>query len=90
MMAMFTNYVASDEQASVSFNRNNWEVYDEDHNELDIYTFYEDDKKRLKEVKKNQLLADKLIAFCIKRFNEYNPLKKVQPRKSNNRLVASN
>ncbi len=70
----YIDYVNSDGQALALINRNNWEVYDEDRNELDIYTFYEDSKKRLKEIEKNLRLTDKLISFCISRFNKYDPL----------------
>ena len=68
----YVDYLNSDRQTLVLLNRDDWEICDEDHNDLDIYTFYED-KKRIREVKKNLLLADKLISFCIKNFNTYNP-----------------
>ncbi|MBS3151464.1 hypothetical protein J4443_03745 [Candidatus Woesearchaeota archaeon] len=70
----YIDYVNSDGQTLALLNRNNWEIYTDDHELLDIYLFKADSKTRRDEVDKNLILANKLIEFCIKHFNDYKPL----------------
>ena len=72
----YVNFVNSDGQTLDLINRNNWEIYDENNEELDLYTYDNINKKRAREIKVNWQLANKMIKFCIKQFNDYNPLKK--------------
>lgn len=65
----YVDFIDSDGQTLKLLNRNNWEVYNKDHNELDIYSYYEEDKKRMIELNKNRKLSKKLIDFCLKNFN---------------------
>ncbi|MDO8460300.1 MAG: hypothetical protein Q7S74_04280 [Nanoarchaeota archaeon] len=71
----YVDFVNSDDHNLSLLNRNNWEIYDESHEELDLYTYDNTNKKRAREIKKNWQLAKKLINFCIKHFNDYEPLK---------------
>ena len=69
------NYINSDGQTLAILNRDNWEIFIEDHELLDIYLFKGDDKVKRLKADKNLFLADKLIEFCIKHFNDYKPIK---------------
>jgi hypothetical protein len=62
----YVNYLASDGHSLGLLNRDEWEITCEDHESLGIYEFSEINKKEKAEVRKNQILADKLIDFCIK------------------------
>jgi len=68
----FVDYLNSDGQTLNLLNRNNWEVYDKDSEELQIYTFQRDSKKKKEQAKKNLELAEKLVEFCVRHFGDYN------------------
>lgn len=67
------DYLDSTEQILELINRDNWEIYDENRELLNIYPFRNSTKKEKLKVKKNLILAEKLIKFCIKHFDDYNP-----------------
>ena len=69
----YVDYVNSDGQTIALQNRNNWEIFMEDDESLNIYSFKGDSKTRRREVDKNRALANKLIGVCIKHFNDYQP-----------------
>ncbi len=69
----YIDYVNSDGQTLALLNRNNWEIYREDHELLEIYLFKCDSEKEKLMAKKNVELANKLIELCIKHFNDYKP-----------------
>ncbi len=71
----YVDYVNSDGQELILLNRDDWEITDENHEEIGIYLWNNSSKKEKRRVRSNQLLADKLITFCIKHFNTYDPLK---------------
>lgn len=67
------NYLSSDGQILGLLNRDEWEITCEDHESLGIYEFTDMKPKEKAKVRKNQILADKLIDFCIKHFKDYTP-----------------
>ena len=67
----YIEYINSDGQILGLLNRNYWEIWDEDSEEIQIYEFQEDSKKEKIQIKKNKILAKKLIKFCTKHFNDY-------------------
>lgn len=69
----YVNYLNSEKVMYSMFNRLDWEIVDEDREELDIYEFKDTTKKQKEQIKKNIELQDKLIDFCIKHFNDYRP-----------------
>ncbi|MBU0977303.1 MAG: hypothetical protein KKD18_02710 [Nanoarchaeota archaeon] len=69
------DYINSDGQILGLINRNNWEISCEDSEELQLYLFKGSTKKEKEEVEANLKLADELIDFCIKNFNNYNTIK---------------
>lgn len=66
------NYLNSDGQILGLLNRSNWEIT-VDGEELNIYSFKSDTKKEKEQVDKNMGLAEKLVEFCVKHFNDYQP-----------------
>ena len=66
------DYLNSDGHTLGLLNRDYWEITDEDCENVNIYIFKSDNKKIREEVKKNRILVQKLINFCIKHFNDYN------------------
>ncbi len=71
----YVDYLNSDGHILGLLNRNNWEIYNEDSNELNIYSFKGDSKKKEKETNDNRKLFIRLVNFCIKHFDNYQPLK---------------
>ena len=68
----YVNYTDSDGQTLVLLNRDNWEIWeqtDEETEELDVYSFSTDTPQRKKTVEENIRLADELIKFCIKNWD---------------------
>lgn len=63
------NYTNSDGQTLALLNRDNWEITDENWEELDIYVLNHHTKEQRKQKQKNQRLALKLIRFCIAHFD---------------------
>ena len=66
------DYLNSDGHTLGLLNRDIWEVTKDGEN-VNIYTFKGDSKKRREEAKKNLVLVRKLINFCIKHFEDYKP-----------------
>ena len=71
------NFLDSDGQVLGLLNRDIWDIYDEEGEELNIYVFKDTTKKELKQIEKNLRLHYKLINFCTKHFNDYNPKNKL-------------
>ena len=69
----YVDYANSDGQTLLLSNRNYWEILDEELEELNIYVCSNTTKKELKQIDKNVKLYKKLIKFCIKHFNDYQP-----------------
>lgn len=69
----YVNYLNSDGQTLGLLNRLTWEVYDAEGDEITFDYLKGMDKKEKKQINKNYKLVNKLIAFCLKHFNEYNP-----------------
>ena len=69
----YVDYLASDGPICGLFNRFNWEILDEELEELGIYEFKGMSKKEKKEVDENVKLYNKLVNFCIKHFNDFKP-----------------
>jgi len=69
----FVNYLNSSGQIPNLANRFHWEVFDENHEELNIFEFENMTLKEKEQIQKNRELRDHLIDFCIKHFNDYNP-----------------
>jgi hypothetical protein len=68
----YVDFMDSDGYIS-GFIQPGWQILDEELEELNIYVFNDTTKKELKQIKKNLILYNKLINFCIKHFNEYKP-----------------
>lgn len=77
----FVDYLNSDGQILGLMNRNNWEVFDKDSEELPVYIFRDSTKKEKKEAEKNRKLFEKLVKFCINHFDDYNPIKEAEKNK---------
>jgi len=54
-------------------NRDTWEIYDEEGEELNVYIFNDTTKEEKEQIRKNRILANKLIDFCIRHFDDYKP-----------------
>ena len=67
----YLNYLNAD--GPILLNRYHWEILDKELEELNIYEFKSMTKKEKEQVKKNMELANKLIEFCIKHFNDFQP-----------------
>jgi len=68
----YVNYTDSDGQSLALLNRDNWEIWEETDDgaeELDVYSFGADTPQRKKTVEENIRLADELIKFCIKNWD---------------------
>jgi hypothetical protein len=68
----YVNYTDSDGQTLALLNRNNWEVLEETDDgteELDVYGFSADTPQQQKNAKENFRLAEELIKFCIKNWD---------------------
>ena len=69
----YVEYANSDGIAGYLFNRSDWEILDEELEELCVCEFQNDTKEEKEQTKNNIKLANKLINFCIKHFNDYEP-----------------
>ncbi|MEK6862407.1 MAG: hypothetical protein AABY07_10685 [Nanoarchaeota archaeon] len=67
----YVDYLNSNGQILGLLNRNNWEITDENGEELGIYEFQSSTKREKMQIKENRILARKLINVCIKHFNDY-------------------
>ncbi len=72
----YVDFIDSDKQNISLLKMDLWQITDQDHEELDLYLLGDSSKEEKKRVRKNWLIANKLIAFCMKHFNDYNPLKR--------------
>ena len=70
------DYLNSTGQILSLMNRENWEIYSENNELLNIYLFKNTSKKERFRIKKNIDLAKKLVKFCITHFEDYNPVDK--------------
>ncbi len=66
----YVNYLNSDGQTIGLINRDNWEVRDEEGEEINTYVFKNTNEI---EINKNLKLVNKLINFCVKHFEDYQP-----------------
>lgn len=64
------DYLNSDGQILGLINRDHWMVYDEYGEELQIYLFKDDTEKEKRAVERNMKIAERLIDYCIKHFND--------------------
>ena len=69
----YIDYVNSDGQTLLLSNRDYWEILDEELEELYLCEFQNDTKEEKEQIKKNIKLANKLINFSIRHFNDYKP-----------------
>ncbi|MBI2657601.1 hypothetical protein HYX08_02800 [Candidatus Woesearchaeota archaeon] len=69
----YVDYLDSDGQILGLINRDTWEILDEELEELGICEFQNATKKEKGQIKKNIKLANRLIEFCTKHFNDYKP-----------------
>ena len=67
------DYLSSDGQILGLINRDTWEITDEEYEELNIYLLNDTPKRERKQIKNNIKFANKLITFCIRHFNDYEP-----------------
>ena len=69
----FIDYLNSDGQILSLLNRDYWEIKNENQEELQIYEFQNTSKKEKEKIRKTRILHSKLINFCTRHFNDYNP-----------------
>ena len=69
----YVSYLNSDGPILGLINRDTWEIYDEEGEELNVYIFNDTTKEEKEQIRKNRILANKLIDFCIRHFDDYKP-----------------
>ena len=69
----YVSYLNSDGPILGLINRDTWEVYDEEGEELNIYILKDTAKEEKRQIEKNARLFSKLISFCIRHFDDYKP-----------------
>ena len=69
----YVGFLASDRQILGLINRDTWQILDEELEELRVCGFQDDTKEEKEQIKKNRKLANRLINFCVKHFNDYKP-----------------
>ena len=69
----YIDYLNSDSQILGLSNRDYWQVLDEELEEVCIYQFQNAAKKEKEQINKNVKLTNRLINFCIKHFDDYQP-----------------
>lgn len=69
----YVNYLNSDGQCLSMLNRYDWEVKDEEGEEVLGCTFQSMSEKQKAQAEKESDFVDRLIAFCIKHFDDYEP-----------------
>jgi len=69
----YVSYMNSDRQILGLINRDTWEILDEELEELCVCGFQDGAKEEKEQIKKNRKLANRLINFCVKHFNDYKP-----------------
>ena len=69
----YVEYANSDGYANCLLNRYDWEILDEELEELCVCEFEDDTKEEKEQIKNNIKLANTLIIFCIRHFKDYKP-----------------
>lgn len=69
----YVEYANSDGYAAYLSNRFDWEILDEELEELCLCEFQDDKKEEKQQIKKNIKLTNNLITFCIRHFDDYKP-----------------
>jgi len=69
----YVNYLSSDGHILGLLNRDEWEITDENHEELQVYAFQGINKNEKVKIRNNQKLANNLIKFCTEHFDNYAP-----------------
>ena len=67
----YVSCLNSDKPILGLINRDTWEILDEELEELCTCEFQDATKKEKEQVRKNRILANRLIDFCIRHFNDY-------------------
>ncbi len=67
------DYVNSDSHTLALSNRNNWEITDQEGEQINLYSFSKMTKKEKREIERNFKLFEELTCLCIKNFNKYSP-----------------
>ena len=67
----YVEYANSDGYSAYLSNRFDWEILDEELEELCLCEFQDDTKEEKEQIKNNAKLMNKLIFFCIRHFLEY-------------------
>ncbi|MBS3131851.1 hypothetical protein J4212_05440 [Candidatus Woesearchaeota archaeon] len=70
----FVNYINSDYADPILFNRDNWQILDEDGEELGLYFLKSDINKDNLNQGLLEEIHDKLISFCVENFDNYQPI----------------
>lgn len=69
----YVNYQNSSGFITKLLNRFNWEIIDENQEELNIFEFENMNNKEKIQIQKNKELRGSLIGFCIKHFYDFSP-----------------
>ena len=69
----YAGFLASDRQILGLINRDTWQILDEELEELRVCGFQDDTKEEKEQIRKNRILASRIIDFCTKRFSDYKP-----------------
>ena len=69
----FIDYLESNYPNSAIINREKWRVVDKNGEELNIYSLKSNTKKEIAKINLTRKKWDKLIKFCVKNFNSYQP-----------------
>ena len=67
----YVGYLNSDKPILGLINRDTWEIYDKEGEELNVYIFKDTTKEEKKQIEKNARLYYNLISFCIRHFEDY-------------------
>ena len=67
-------YINSDYADPILFNRDNWQILDEDGEELGLYFLKSDINKDNLNQGLLEEIHDKLISFCVENFDNYQPI----------------
>ncbi|MBI4116153.1 hypothetical protein HY449_00230 [Candidatus Pacearchaeota archaeon] len=68
----YVSYLSAD-YPTLLLNRESWEITNEDGEELQIYQFSSANKKEREKIEENIKIFNRIVGFCIKKFNAYNP-----------------
>lgn len=67
----YISYLDSDGPILGLINRDTWDIYDEDGEELNVYILENTTEEEKKQIEKTATLYYKLVNFCIRHFNDY-------------------